>query len=578
MKVSEVINWNDISTHKVTAIYAGVGSGKSTLINKIITEGIKGQTEVKKVLLLTSRKAKVDETIPELEDVVSGFIGLKGNIKLSKYDWWEYNYGLGGLAKRYLHYEVDKDKKILNRSVVCTYAKIEPVLRKIYKNDLDLLYDYNSIIWEWFDLIVVDEVHSLLMDAGYQSAPFHIYNMIKAFNDRCTDPDKHLILMTGTPQPVDKILHDICSDINVIDLFDKCVNITPKEVRFIAKEDVQRDIADKIKDNKKVIYFYNGSFVTSKDFCKGIEIDESVVATTFTNTDVRDWYKENDESGFARMVYTEDVLAKLRKLPDMIQLLLTTSRLKEGINIVDDIDYVYVDTHLPADVIQMSGRVRSGNHVLYIVVDAYQFDNEEDVINEKIEIENNKIEVYDFNKHIKDIEDTSEKLDYIDSITKEWITESESDETKKQNLSYRPYVIFNYFTNNFEFYTLKECYYNYKLYSIEEWNNCDANKPKSYQKLVSSWFPETVNINTYESKIYKSLRLFKNKYRFQIDSKFEKDRYKKDRIDKFIKDLQEVWNKENVQLAYYLKLFLPDISVKKCGKNKKLYCFVTKKE
>ena len=55
------------------------------------------------------------------------------------------------------------------RSCVNTNAKIEWNIKQNY-----LHCDNTTHPWERFDFIVIDEVHSVLADASYQSAPFYV--------------------------------------------------------------------------------------------------------------------------------------------------------------------------------------------------------------------------------------------------------------------------------------------------------------------------------------------------------------------------------------------------------------------
>ena len=74
--VSDVIKWDrDISPHKVVALYGGVGSGKSTFIKKLAKGDFTQDKEYKTVLLITSRKMPVEETLSEEKfiDVFSNF-------------------------------------------------------------------------------------------------------------------------------------------------------------------------------------------------------------------------------------------------------------------------------------------------------------------------------------------------------------------------------------------------------------------------------------------------------------------------------------------------------------------------
>ena len=54
-----------------------------------------------------------------------------------------------------------------------------------------------------------------------------------------------------------------------------------------------------------------------------------------------------------------------------IQLWVTTSRNKEGINIENkDIHHLYVENHSQSDLIQMGGRIRSGVEHMYVILDS----------------------------------------------------------------------------------------------------------------------------------------------------------------------------------------------------------------
>ena len=69
--LSDVINYaRDIEPYGFIQIYAGVGSGKNTFINNLVSgytakndDGTEYTILPKTVLLITSRRAKVDETV-----------------------------------------------------------------------------------------------------------------------------------------------------------------------------------------------------------------------------------------------------------------------------------------------------------------------------------------------------------------------------------------------------------------------------------------------------------------------------------------------------------------------------------
>ena len=81
--VSEAINYErDMKEHRFIQIYAGVGSGKTTFIEKFFDGDEVAQIPKITVLLITSRRAKVDEYQLTDEDAerLSKSIGKWGNM------------------------------------------------------------------------------------------------------------------------------------------------------------------------------------------------------------------------------------------------------------------------------------------------------------------------------------------------------------------------------------------------------------------------------------------------------------------------------------------------------------------
>ncbi|MEE1126176.1 MAG: hypothetical protein U0L18_09660 [Acutalibacteraceae bacterium] len=126
--VSEVLSYEkDIKPYKFIRINAGVGSGKNTFIENFI----KGEhnTPKKTVLLITSRRAKVDETINSI-DIENGSALSKWkkkhkilNINNEKYD---------NKAEYKIIPSLDNKTKwcVKQESVVCTNAFIEFYFKK----------------------------------------------------------------------------------------------------------------------------------------------------------------------------------------------------------------------------------------------------------------------------------------------------------------------------------------------------------------------------------------------------------------------------------------------------------------
>ena len=160
--LSEVINYNsDIEPYRLIVIYSGVGSGKNYWVEKLAEQG-------KSILLITSRKATAQaqankmggERWIDLETLSSRGIGIK------------------------------EQKK-----VVVTNAGIENFIKKKYNAD-----DEKTYIWNFFDLIILDEAHSLATDATFTDSPFHVRDFLLwayKHNNKCK-----IIFMTGTAAPI----------------------------------------------------------------------------------------------------------------------------------------------------------------------------------------------------------------------------------------------------------------------------------------------------------------------------------------------------------------------------------------
>lgn len=135
--VSDMIEYErDIEPYRIVQIYAGVGAGKNAWVGSLVESG-------KRVLLITSRKATADAQANKLEG--SRWIDLS---KIQKLD--------GRFS-----------------AVVVTNAGIEQYIKRKYNED-----DEQTHIWKYFDIIVIDEAHSLAADAQFSDAPFYTMTFI----------------------------------------------------------------------------------------------------------------------------------------------------------------------------------------------------------------------------------------------------------------------------------------------------------------------------------------------------------------------------------------------------------------
>ena len=160
--VSDVIKYEqDIEPYRVVQIYAGVGAGKNAWVARLVESG-------KRVLLVTSRKATANAQANKLEGC--RWINLD---------------------------EIQKPEG--NNAVVVTNAGIEKYIKYKYNKD-----DERTHLWKYFDVVVIDEAHSLAADATFSDAPFYTMTFVTQVyrESQCK-----IVLMTGTPDQLDKMLN-----------------------------------------------------------------------------------------------------------------------------------------------------------------------------------------------------------------------------------------------------------------------------------------------------------------------------------------------------------------------------------
>lgn len=375
--VSDVLQYKThIEPYCLIKIFSGVGSGKNTFIENFIYGNEDRDIPKRSVLLITSRRAKVDETISNVD--------IESHQALKK---WEISHKLLASSDKIEKYINNSNYKIIpsingkfkyvveQKSVICTNAFIEYYFKEIYKPS-----DTSTHLWQIFDMIVVDEAHSLVTDATYQSSPFYTYDLINHYLTLCNSENasincKHLILMTGTPKPLNKIKFSkidkhLIAEYNLLNI---CRNTIPQTIAFTDLKNVNYIISNVIKQNEKLIYFSNHIYTPTK-IRKIFKVDGVNFAVSFSDKDRR---KKLDKKDREKTEKTEEYL-KSGYLPEDLQLFFTTSKNKEGINIKNkDIKYMIIESHNQNNIVQMAGRVREGIEYLFIVNDSIPHDNKE---------------------------------------------------------------------------------------------------------------------------------------------------------------------------------------------------------
>lgn len=343
----------DILPYKRILIISGVGSGKNTWVREQLLMKYK-------VLFITSRRnianAELDRAAQRYEE--DNGVRARRTINMSKLSEQE----------RRTYWGKAPDSEF---NIITTNSYIAHFIENHYDEN-----DERTHLWKYFDFIVVDEVHSLETDATFSDASFHVMKFLFKSSQMTGDAEfPKIIMMTGTPAPIEWMNEGKrAGKVQVINYLQECINRTPRVAYFVPQKYALEEMCREIKKGKKVLYFANhiSSIPGIIEYVLREGIDEERIAVSFSD--------ETQMSKFSEIIrrnklVIEDALRMQEKIPNDIDVLLTTSKNKEGINIYnEDIETVYVESHTYSDMLQMAGRVRAGAKQIVICVDSRGFE------------------------------------------------------------------------------------------------------------------------------------------------------------------------------------------------------------
>ena len=125
-RICDILNYEtDIEPYPFVKLYSGVGSGKSYFAGKMITGDKKCKIPPHNILIITSRRAKVEETLKDMGVLITERLTQNGNLN---FEVWQ--------AGEYRPFEYEKYLKEIkgnsewgdfsylsyNKSAVCTNA------------------------------------------------------------------------------------------------------------------------------------------------------------------------------------------------------------------------------------------------------------------------------------------------------------------------------------------------------------------------------------------------------------------------------------------------------------------------
>lgn len=479
-RVSDVINWErDIEPYRIIEITAGVGSGKNYWVENDLMMKPQGKNhEYKRVLLITSRKSKVRETFNRT--------GLVQAINLSQYEPERIG-------------EIWGEIKARQGCCVCNNWHIEYYVKNIFKHD-----DESTHLWKYFDVIVVDEAHSLATDATFCDAPFHVLSFLKIVY---SISNVRIIMMTATPDPIKGLITLKNKTLyHKMDLKTQCINVQPSEVIYATQAQAIERMITKYKESPDgkwhIVYFATRTTTIIKKILKELKeanIPDEKIAVSYSRYDEKTTFSETIHDNKTR---TEEYLAKHEKLPENIRIFLSTSRNKEGINI-DNPDcqwIVMIESQWADEIEQMCGRVRTvrNDNQYYLIYDAPQHES----------VDYEKTIDYMFEKkEIMALQETFDTWCNTHNITKQWRYEEPAvknliDSLEDKKLTYLRY---NVFLGKFKMYYGKlngqrnyfECRNHYAAFREEQLNHIYVTPPTPPPVPIPYYF-----LNNYELHHY----------------------------------------------------------------------------
>ncbi len=443
-------------------ITAGVGAGKNTWVRDWLTQKLHGYDNI---LFITSRKL------------------IKEQMKKDKrFNDDFYNCFLFGNNYTIIHHGLEyffKDKSNLNKLL-----------------SLDVKY------------VVIDEVHSLIADAGYTDSAYYLKLLIDYYHEH----NIKVICLSATTKVVEKFF-EYYTNYKHFDFSDECISVKPKSIKIINKE-TAFEILSKSSSTNKMIYMAN----SVKDICNSYypklintyNMNNNSIGILISDERCKTEKSKTDNINLKNCLENMDILSKSivenEVLPDEINILLATSKIREGINIKDNnLTAMFCESHNAIDLIQFAGRYRGNIETFYIIANSKSHYTKEQIEEYNIELdflqsfELKNINIY---AHIQAYKDNQKKNELSSTIKKNYLETMNliptntienrldfiyhhgyktEEDIKKYEENYKPelfekfknYIItkypflrYNIFTNEFEIYqarclSIKEDYANY---------------------------------------------------------------------------------------------------------------------
>ncbi len=499
-KKEEILGNNDM-----ILITAGVGAGKNTWVQKELVKELKDDETI---LFITSRKMIQEQSLKDHS--------FSDNLKIC--------------IENHYHF-------------VTTHQKLSALLineNDIYKN-IEKLEQLN------FKYIVIDEVHSLISDSGFADSTYYISMLINYFLAQ----GKKIICMSATINSLIPYFRRY-GNYKLFDFSNKCYNVKPKHVEIINKEKAL-ELLSQANSKNKMIYMANSATDICKKFVpnliKSYAIDKKNISILISDTRKDSLKLESNtdvKEILDNMKEINDYIINSEALPENINVLIATSKIREGINLTDsNIKAMFCESHNPIDIIQFAGRYRKSVENFYIINNSYSQINKEDILamNEEYDLLYNvfleminlyhSILIYKTTKYTNHFLAIYMKAHHIDidtlinrmhftNVTQSLITMSEPNVKNKKKIITRPKSNKNYTR------CLKNCYTILGFLYNKELNN--------FKNFITSKFP-LIRYNP----ILDKYEIYSDSYYYKLESFESYKKYQED-SEKFIKDVLQIDN------------------------------------
>lgn len=268
------------------------------------------------------------------------------------------------------------------------------------------------------------------------------------------------------------------------------------------------------------------------------------------------------------MERVEDAIAIYNRIPDDIRLWLTTSRNNEGINILnEDIDHLYVESHIQSNIIQIAGRIRKGVNHMYIIIDSQDHHSsgwQDEPYLYRDESPGSVIDGY--NNFLKNFySNAGTKPPFANAETFAYDTE----QTCKRVADYvdyvheHAYVRYSYFDNAFHFYKLRDIS---RLLQAQELNMFKRalKNPGNIEAVFKRWFPDSV-VHAYIPS-EEARKQEASEYLVKMGVTDMTKRFSPDECTAIRNELNRIYNENLTSLNPLLKKYLP-IKMKRVSNN-----------